>query len=559
MAPPAVAGARRVPGVTGWPESFIETASSAKLNLGMHCTCVRQTDLPNTSRLAADVLYDPDRAARFYRHPLHGIEGFRGAADEMSLPDERRAAVVGALRQSNPASAALDRLAQPGTMVVATGQQVGLFSGPCYTIYKALHAARLAAWLTANGIPAVPVFWLATEDHDFAEVSHVSVFDAGHRPVKLEMRRSAGSTQPVGGVPLASPPVAELRTALRGFPFADEVCGLVERTYRPGNTMGAAFGELLRGILADFDIPQLDPMLPAFRELAAPTLRAAVEAAPELTAQVLERDRELVEAGYHAQVHVEENTSFVFLLEGGKRLALRRHGNEYVLNGRRFAAAELMDRAASLSPNALLRPVVQDSMLPTVAYVGGPAETAYLAQSEAIYSVLLGRMPVPVMRTGFTIVDAHSYKLMERYGLKLADFFHGEDPLREHIAARLVPPSLSGAMRESSAAMETALERLRERLAEFDPTLGRALDNSSRKIRYQLGKLEGKTRREALRRNVRATADAASLGGLIYPEQHLQERIYSILPFLAKHGFPLIGRISEAISLECPDHRLLVV
>src|SRR5215472_1981805 len=140
-------------------------------------------------------------------------------------------------------------------------------------------------------------------------------------------------------------------------------------------------------------------MLPAFRELAAPALRKAVDAAPDLTARVLQRNRDLADAGYHAQVHVEEQTSFVFLLEKGKRLALRRHGADYVLNSRRLTTSDLAAQAASLSPNALLRPVVQDSMLPTVAYIGGPAELAYLAQSEAIYRTILGRMPLAIPRT----------------------------------------------------------------------------------------------------------------------------------------------------------------
>ena len=131
---------------------------------------------------------------------------------------------------------------------MVTGQQVGLFSGPAYTMYKVLHAVKLAEWLSANGIPAVPVFWLATEDHDFAEVNHVWVFDAEHHPVKLEMRRSA-TAQPVGEITLAAPPVRELRTALHGMPFGEEVADMVEETYRPGSTMGKAFGELLRRLL----------------------------------------------------------------------------------------------------------------------------------------------------------------------------------------------------------------------------------------------------------------------------------------------------------------------
>jgi bacillithiol biosynthesis cysteine-adding enzyme BshC len=524
----------------------------------MHCSCVRQTELPHTTALAADTFYRPDKIAAFYRHPLRDLESFRAAAAEIQFSDAQREALVAALRRQNGDSPALHRLAQPGTVAVATGQQVGLFSGPAYTVFKAVHAARLAEWLTASGIPAVPVFWVATEDHDFAEVNHTWVFDAAHRPVKLEMRRSA-SVQPVGTVTLASPPVNELRAALRGMPFGEEVADMVEECYRGGSTMGTAFRELARKLLPRFDIPQVDPLLPEFRALAAPALRATVEAHADLTRMMLERNRELAAAGYHAQVHVEEQTSFVFLLENGKRLTLRRNGREFGQNGRQFSTEELAERAASLSPNALLRPVVQDSILPTVACIMGAAEAAYLAQSEVLYRTILGRMPVVVPRTGFTILDQHSEKLLHRYGLSLPDFYHGEDPLRERIATSLVPPSLQGALGETGKAVERAIERLRGDLSAFDPTLARALDRGKRKITYQLSKIEAKAGREAMRRNDRARSDAASLYGLIYPERHLQERLYSILPFLAKHGLDLVDHIYEAIELDCPDHRMMVV
>jgi uncharacterized protein YllA (UPF0747 family) len=401
----------------------------------------------------------------------------------------------------NPESPVLERLAQPGTVAVVTGQQVGLFSGPCYTIYKVLHAVKLASWLSENGLPAVPLFWLATEDHDFAEVNHAWVFGADHQPRKVEMRRTSVE-QPVGDVALIVPPV---------------------------------------------------------RVLAAPALRSAVTAAPDLTAGVLARNRELADAGYHTQVHVEDHTSFVFLLENGKRLALRRIGDEYVHNSRRFTSHELMDRAASLSPNAILRPVIQDSMLPTVSYIGGPAEIAYLAQSEALYRLLLGRMPVAMPRAGFTILDSRSARLMEQNHLSLGDFFHGETSLKERMASRLVPPALAGKMRDSAATVENAVARMRAELVEFDPTLAKALDRSAKKINYQLAKMERKTGREAMRRDEHAARDAASLYGLIYPERHLQERLYSILPFLAKHGLDLTGSVYETIQLECSDHRVMVI
>jgi uncharacterized protein YllA (UPF0747 family) len=164
-----------------------------------------------------------------------------------------------------------------------------------------------------------------------------------------------------------------------------------------------------------------------------------------------------------------------------------------------------------------------------------------------------------VPRTGFTILDQHSEKLMRRYGLALPDFFAGEDAIRERIATRLVPPALHAALSETGKAVDRAIERLRVDLSVFDPTLGRALDRSQRKIAYQLSKIEGKAGREAMRRSDRATAEAASLSGLIFPERHLQERLYSILPFLAKHGLDLVDHIYDAIELECADHRMMVV
>ena len=523
----------------------------------MHCTCVRQTELPGASRFFADVLYHPDRTARFYPHPIRDLEAYRSAAAEVNFPDTRRAALVEALGTQNPAGPLLDRLAQPGTLVVATGQQVGLFSGPAYTVYKALHAIRLAEWLTENGIPAVPSFWLATEDHDFAEVNHAVVFDAAHRPHRVEMRRTAGA-QPVGNVTLENPPIDELRAALEGLPFRDEVVDMVAAAYQPGVAMGRAFGELLRRLLKPYDILQIDPMLPAFRELAAPLIASAVQAMPELTEGILARSKELTDSGYHAQVHIEPQTSLVFLLENGRRTTLRRNGTEFSANGRRFSSADLASRAASLSPNALLRPVVQDFMLPTVATIGGPAEVAYLAQSEVIYRKLLGRMPVAVPRTGFTVLDERSAKKLQRYGVELQDCFAGEDAFRERIAARLIPAELTRALRDAVNTVEMTVARLNSELTAFDPTLAKAAATSARKIRHQLGKTQAKTARETLRRNERATRDAASLYGLLYPERHLQERLYSMLPFVAKHGFELIQQVYGAIELNCPDHRLMV-
>src|SRR5216684_3277622 len=489
----------------------------------MECTCVRHTELPHATKLFTDLTYHFDRVRAFYPYSPHDPESYAAAARQVNLSPERRAALVSVLRQQNGPSASLDLLAKPGTVAVVTGQQVGLFSGPAYTVYKALTAAKLARDLTARGIAAVPVFWLATEDHDFAEVNHVWVFDSTHQPVKLEINGSAGSSKPVGEVRLTSTPLDGLRAALRDFPFGREIADRVALAYIEGRTLGQAFSALLRDLLQPFDILQIDPMARAVRELAAPTVRAAISEAPELKRLVLERNRELTAAGYHAQVHVEDETSFFFLLENGRRVTLRKHNGDYISANRRYSAAELMERAHEISPNALLRPVVQDSILPTVAYIGGPAELAYLAQAEVLYRALLGRMPVVLHRSGFTVIDQRARKLMDRYHVCLSDFFHGEGALRERIAAALVPSGLAGVLEETRGTVNQGVQRLEGELSAFDPTLNAAVRKSYSKIAYQLSKIERKVGREVLARDERASGEASYLSNLIYPQKHLQE------------------------------------
>ena len=262
------------------------------------------------------------------------------------------------------------------------------------------------------------------------------------------------------------------------------------------------------------------------------------------------RNRELEAAGYHAQVHIEEKTSLFFLLEKGERVPLRRKDSEF---------GELRDRAADVSPNALLRPVVQDFLLPTVAYIGGPAELAYLAQSQVIYDRLLGRMPVVMSRSSFTLVEARGEKLLRRYGLSVPQTLVDEEHLKERIARALVPETVERTFLDAASGVSASLDVLARELERFDPTLAASAGKARTKMLYQLEKTRRKIERETLRRDSRASADARYLHALLYPQRHLQERFYSILPFLAAHGMDLVDRICDATLLDCPDHRVLTI
>ena len=506
----------------------------------MESICIPQTRLPGTSRLFADYTTHFDRLARFYAHDPIDPESLTRAAQAIDFPADRRAAIVAALRAQNGDSPALERLAQPGTVAVVTGQQVGFFGGPLYTVFKALSAARLARELTARGQAAVPVFWLATEDHDFEEIHRAWVFDAQRRPVPLDVTATPDGPEPVGRIWISQVPLDGLRAALAGFPFADEAVALAERAYQPGRTLGEAFHAFVKELLAPLGLLFLDPLDPAVRRIGASFLEGVQARAPEIRRMLAERSRELEKSGYHAQVLVDADSTLLFSLAGGHRQPLKKQ-----------VAGDL------ISPNALLRPVLQDYLLPTVAYFGGPAEVAYLAQSQVLYDELLGRMPVVYPRAGFTLLDARTAKLLSRYKLDVLDVCVHPDKLRDRIAAVLVPEELHRALDQTTGDIAARLETLAGKLEAFDPSLAKSLGRSRAKILYQLGKIQHKTARETLRRDDRARAEAEYLMGSLYPHRHLQERFYSVLPFLAEQGFELIPELLDAVQLACPDHQVL--
>ncbi|MGA3027542.1 MAG: bacillithiol biosynthesis cysteine-adding enzyme BshC [Bryobacteraceae bacterium] len=519
--------------------------------------CIAHVELPGTTALFSDFQHCFQRLARFYEYSPWNPGSYEAAAREIRYPPERRERLVAALARHGQNPELLEKLARPGTVAVVTGQQVGLFGGPAFSIYKALTAVKLAETLSARGIEAVPVFWLATEDHDFAEVNQAWVFDAARTPIELKAANANGN-RPVGTIPLESVPLAGLERALAGFPLADEVLAQVREAYVEGRSWGEAFRLLIERELGRHAVLYLDPLDEALRDVRAPLLGEAVRASAGLTGALLERNRELEQAGYHAQVHVEAETSLVFLLDGGRRVALRRHNGGFAAKDRSYGEDELVAMAAQLSPNALLRPVMQDYLLPTVAYVGGPAELAYLAQSQVLYDRLLGRMPVALARATFTVLDAHAKKAMDRFGLTVTCLSHGEAVVRDYISARLIPRALHDEFAATRNKVQRALAELRGEVGAFDATLGHALDRSAAKMVYQLAKMEGKVQREALRRDERARAEAAYLSGLVFPNKHLQERLYGILPFLAQYGGGFVDTLYERVDLANPDHQLVV-
>lgn len=560
-----------VPGVSPSGDAVwnLSKPSSAHSHLNrlvrrMESHCLRHDRLPGASRLLLDYVYRFENLSSFYTYAPYDPDSVPRAAEAIQFPSERRRGIVQALSVQNPGSPLLEKLAGEGTVAVATGQQVGYLGGPAYTVYKALTAIRVAEKLEASGIPAVPVFWLASEDHDLEEVDHAWLFDGCREPLRYQAKAGSAehdgnSTRPVGSLPIPPLRREELERAFADLPFGAMATALAGETYREGQTYAQAFRELLERMLGSHRLLFLDPLAEEIRTLAAPLLARAVEQFPVLSPRVIARGAALEKAGYHTQVHLEAETSFFFLLSEGERLSLKARNGGFANGKRTWSAAELAAHAASISPNALLRPVLQDYLLPTACLVGGGAEIAYLAQSAPLYEELLGREPVFLPRNGFTLVDGKAVRYLDRYGLTIPDCFSTGQVFEERLGRTRIPTELKSTMASSVSEAEALLDRLRRELLAFDPTLAAAAERSRTRVLYQFQKLERKTAREVARREVRVRADAHYLSGLIYPGKHLQERTYSFLPFLAAYGTGVVDLIYAGTHEHCQDHHVLMV
>ena len=531
----------------------------------MRPSSLRQAELPGVRSLYADLLSNFPGVSRFYAS-APSLDAARAAAAEIRMDVGHRKLLVEELGAQNrdgddATAASLELLSRPGTVAVATGQQVGVLGGPVFTLYKALTAARCADELTRSGTPAVPVFWLATEDHDLEEVDHAWAFGPSVRPRRIQSvcRGVAGAA--VGAIRVEDAGIDKLEAVCEGLPYAAEAVRMARNAYGASPAFGRAFQALYRQLLQGTGTVFLSPMRAGVRGLAAPLVRRAIERASELSEALVERGGGLQEAGYHQQVHFRASSSLVMLFEDSARTALKRKNGMYWTTSRAYSREELLERLEDapldISPSALLRPVMQDYLLPTAALIAGPSEAAYLAQSSVLYQKLLGRMPAVLPRASFTVLDHGSRKLLRKYELAVSDCMAPLPDLESAVAQRIVPPSLRDALEHRRSRIGDALGGIEAALRDFDPTLATSFGLSQRKIEYQLDKIAAKVSRESLRRDRTARRHARRLASWIYPQGNLQERVYSVLPFVAKFGPSFVERVVSAIRPGSARHVVL--
>jgi len=529
----------------------------------MRFECLGPEDLPHLSRLTSSYFTDFSRVSKYYGHPPT-LEGLQAAAAEARKGNISRASVVAALRLVNhrlgtDASVArsLDRLAG-GAVAIVAGQQTGLFSGPAYTLYKVLTAVRVAGELTARGTDAVPVFWLASEDHDLAEVDHCD-WPTRSGLERIELPHDAETEgRPVGDIPLGPSIEVALRSALASLdgPDSAAIVAALRDSYTPTDSYSSACGKLIARLLVGRGLILFDPHESAVAALAAPVLAASLRENSAIVSGLIKRGRDLEHSGFHAQVKVTDTSTLVFAKIDGRRIPIRTRNASFQAGTRSFSLEDLLSLAerapGDLSPSALLRPVVQDSLLPTAACIVGPAELAYFAQSEFVYRRLMGRMPAVLSRAGFTLIEPHVARLLLKYSLTVRDVFRGRQHLRHKLELESVPRALARQMSLGERNLRRYLTRIRKPLRNLDPTLSGALDLSERKMLYQLEKLRARAGRAADRRAELLDHHERILREALVPHHGLQERTLCVLPILARHGLCVLdGLLERSADLAC--------
>ena len=561
----------------------------------MNAECTPFATLPHTTRLFRDFLAMGESANSPVR-AWYGAEPFGSEWMKAAAASAHATALADALdRQglafgAGPAALANIAKLRAGARAVVTGQQVVLLGGPLLTLLKATTAIARARQASAEtGIAHVPIFWLATEDHDREEVDQVSLLSKSSVETLRLGAKPTPYAAPTGNMVLDDSIDGLLDRASDLLHHAP-ICTLLRECYahRPDNaapTFAGAFARLMTRIFASHGLIVMDAAGRDFHALGASALRFAIEHAEELESALYARTAELEAAGYHAQVLVKPGASLLFLVSDVEenpsvknRRALHRLPDGSWQAGAGSSAtscttAELLtilDSAPErLSPNALLRAVFQDTILPTTAYVGGPAEVAYFAQSAVLYERVLGRITPILPRLSATLIEPAIGAMMAQHEVTLPDAMRSTEELVQYLAARALPSEAKRRLADAGNALDQALAAAYDYLAALDPSLARAAEVSASKMRYQMDRLRRLATTTELHResSLRKHAEAISLH--LFPNGQLQERVLAGVWFLAAWesahggapdsalGSGLIARLVEEAASQCAGHLVI--
>ncbi len=529
---------------------------------------------PWIRRLAADYAYAYPNVAEFFSGDPSTAAAWadviRRSKEKARQPAELARVIAaqqarrGAPQASRDAAA---RLADPATRVVITGQQAGLFGGPLFTLLKALTTMKLASQVSReHHVPVVPVFWIDAEDHDWPEVSGCTVLDGdlAARHVRLADLEGAGEL-PIARLRLDEGILAALDAlgaALPDSDFRGEIMVALRRSYCPGSGMAQAFGQWMEHVLGPHGLVVYDSSDPAAKPLARDVFVREVSE-PGATAELAAATgAKLVAKGYHAQAQPAHGAVSLFHLNDGRE-AIRIDAGTVRIGDRTMTLDELARTASDapehFSPNVLLRPIVQDTVFPTICYVAGPNELAYLGQLRDVYARFDVPMPLMYQRATATLVDSNTFRFLTKYDLPLKELQAQDEAVLNHLLQSQLPPTVEQSLGGVASLIEERMEALARAVPQIDATLEGTVRSTLTRMQHDLQSLRNKVIQAAKRRDETLRRQFQRAQALTFPQGHPQEREVGVAWFLNRYGPALVDRLLDELPLAMGHHWILTI
>lgn len=524
--------------------------------------------------LVGDYAFDFGRVAPLYAGDPSSPEAWRDAIDRRHgnhLSTIRIAQVLGAQqeRRGAPPAAreAAARLGNSQTVAVVTGQQAGAFGGPLFTLLKAVTAIQLARKVSAEqGASVVPVFWVDAEDHDWEEVRSCTVLDSEFQPASVTLAKPEGA----GELPIAAlmlddrigESLAALAAALPSTDFTEAVTASLRSAYQPGKGMAGAFATWIESVLGPYGLVVFESADPAAKHLAGPVFLRELQAPGRTSGLAAAAGAQLAERGHEPQVIPQPDSLALFHLNGVRR-AIRRQGDGFVIGDTTVTAEALVHEAETdpshFSPNVLLRPIVQDTLFPTICYVAGPSELAYLGQLGSVYEHFGVPMPLMFPRASATLVDSSAARFLGKYEFRLADLRAQDESALNRLLQSQLPPEVEQSLKDAEDTIRAALQRVIDAMPALDPTLAGAARTTVGKMEHDLRSLQSKVIQAAKRRDDTLRRQFTRAQAQIFPMGHPQERTLGVVFFLNRYGPALVDRLLADLPLEMGKHWVVTI
>ena len=526
-------------------------------------------------RLAADYAFAFDGLAPFYSGDPASPDAWRAVIAQVHSGPPRAVPALAALLQAQQSSreapaaarAAAATFADPRTVAIVTGQQAGLFGGPLYTLHKAITAIKLARRVsTEHGVPAVAVFWIDSEDHDWEEVRSCTVLDDDQRAQTIRLDELSGAGQRSvarlmldGQGPAA---VDALQAALPATEFTPALLDMLRSAYAAGHSMSQAFGRVLEYVLGPYGLVVYDAADPASKPLVSDLFARALGEPGRTSGLASAAGDELERRGYHAQVTAAEHSAPLFLIDE-LRQAIRWRDSVAIVGERELPLTELVLLARSspqsFSPNVLLRPLVQDTIFPTACYVGGPSELAYLGQLRQVYAHFGVPMPLVSPRASATVVDAATLRFLGRHDVPFAAFQRQDELTLNQLLESQLPAGVEASFADAGRALVDRLAAVTAAAAVVDSTLEGAAKSTLGKMQHDLQALHGKVVHAAKKKDETLRRQFTRAQAQLFPNGHPQEREVGAVWLLNRYGPAAVDRLIELLPLDYGHHWVLTI